>query len=112
MSGISSVLSALSFILSIAAIFFAARTATAAQELRDKLQRSPVSRIASLEESHQNMAEELQHLANRVKMMKVRRATDHVRDDEPRSREPDPYKDPDAWRASINSKLARAKLSQ
>jgi uncharacterized protein YlxW (UPF0749 family) len=106
----SNVLSVLSFIVSLAAALFAARTATAARELRDRAMRYPTSRIESLQESLHSTQEELHNLANRVKMMKVRRAADHIRDDAPVSRDPDPHKEPDRWREWMNSKLARAKI--
>lgn len=44
----------------------------------------------------------LEVLANRVKMMRVRTAANHVKD---QPTEPDPYKDPEAWRKAMNLKL-------
>jgi hypothetical protein len=51
----------------------------------------------------------LEVVANRVKMMKVRGAANHVREDRP-SETPDPYKNPDAWRLWMNNQMARGKV--
>lgn len=107
MSGFFNVLSACSFILSIAACFFAARTATRTQELQDQLARLPLSRLQSLEASMTEQADALLTLANKMKMQKVRGAADHVR---PRGELPDPYTDPDGWRKAMNTKLGLGKL--
>lgn len=111
MTDISSVLSALSFILSVVAVISVARTVTVVQELRELLRRSPQSRIASLETSRDEMQLELLNLANRLKMIKVRRAADHVRDDDDeKPKFPDPHRDPDGWRKAMNLDLAKRRI--
>lgn len=65
------------------------------------------SRIESLMNSRDEITAALDALAQRVKMQRVRNATDHATG--PRAI-PDPYKDPDGWRAAVNSQLARGKL--
>jgi hypothetical protein len=80
------------------------------RELRDRLQRSPLSRIQSLETSHEELAAELQAVANRVKMMRVRNATNHTRDPEPSSEMPDPHTQPEAWRKAMNLKIAQRSI--
>lgn len=97
------VLSVLGFFLSILAVSFAARSAIRVRELQDMLTRSPLSRVQSLETSLTDMQGALTEVANRVKMMKVRNAATHVPE---KSSEPDPYKDPDGWRRSMNRRLA------
>lgn len=111
MTDFFSVLSVSSFILSIGTAFCVARIAIRVRELQDRLARSPISRIEYLEGFTESLTDEVKNLANRVKMIKVRRAADHVRDDAPKSELPDPYKNPDEWRAAMNSKLSRAKIS-
>lgn len=110
MSDIFNVLAVLAFLLSLLACFSAARTAEAPRELRELLRHSPISRLKSLETSRAEMGDELQALANRVKMMRVRRATDHVRDDKPEETDPDPHREPDRWRDWMNGRLARDRL--
>lgn len=68
------------------------------------------SRIQSLTESHALSVEELQNLANRVKMQRVRSAADHATSSKPDG-EPDPIRDPDKWRAWMNRKIAMARLN-
>lgn len=110
-TGFFNVLSVSSCILSMLACRYAVRAVTVAQELQAQNEHSPASRMASLEASQSELLEELQNLANRVKMMKVRRAADHVDDAKPRAGAmPDPYKDPDGWRTAMNSRLGKGKL--
>lgn len=111
MTDISSVLSALAFFLSIAAAFYSARSVTLARELRDRLSPFPESRLRSLETSQAELSDALTEVANRVKMMKVRGAVNHVRSDQAKSDDPDPHKEPDRWREWMNSRLARARLN-
>jgi len=108
--GIFSVLSASSFILSILATFYAARNAIRLRELRATLRPLPLSRLQSLETSQAEMLAELQAIANRMKMRDVRAAANHVGRTSGPSADPDPYKDPDAWRKMMNTRLAQAKL--
>ncbi len=114
MSATSSVLSALAFILSIAACLFAARSAIQVQELRDLLAALPVSQMRSIAASQSSISDRLDDhqrsladLANRFKMTKVRAATDHVRE---KSADPDPHSEPDRWREWMNAKLNRRRL--
>jgi hypothetical protein len=102
-----SVLSVLSFILSIAACLFVARIATQLRELRRQPQALPLSRLKSLETSLEETQDALAEVANRVKMMRVRSATNHVR---PSNATPDPHTDPDAWRKMMNSRLSINKI--
>ncbi len=93
-------------LLSLGAVIFVARRAAHAQALPLVNLRSVESRLASFENSLADQATALEAIANRVKMMKVRNAANHV---ESSQGEPDPFKDPDRWRAAMNSKLARNK---
>jgi hypothetical protein len=68
------------------------------------------SRIQSLTESHELSVDELKNLANRVKMQRVRNATDHATNSKSDG-EPDPIRDPDRWRAWMNRKIAMARLN-
>lgn len=66
------------------------------------------SRVQSLSESLELTQTELERLANRVKMQKVRNTTEHS---QRRAGElPDPYTSPDEWRAAVNRKLAQQRL--
>jgi len=106
-SGIFNALSASSFILSILALYFAVRSAIRARELQATLRPLPLSRLQSIETSQAEMLVELQAVANSLKMQKVRAAANHTSG---RSADPDPYKDPDAWRKMMNTRLAQAKI--
>jgi len=109
MVGCSSVLSAASFILSCAALFLSVRSAIRVQELRRAKADYGASRITSIETSLHELQDELQHLANRVKMIRVRNTTDHATgNSKPKTGPdglPDPYTDPDGWRKAMNAKL-------
>lgn len=65
------------------------------------------SRVESLTSSRDELTVALDALAQRVKMQRVRTAVDHATG--PRGL-PDPYKNPDEWRAAVNSQLSRGKL--
>ena len=69
----------------------------------------PESALRSLKESVQEHSDELLAIANRVKMMKVRAATSHT-DGKKSDGLPDPYKDPDGWRAAMNSRMAKQRI--
>jgi hypothetical protein len=101
-------LSVLAFFLSLAAFWLAVQSATHVQELRDRPESSQVSRIKSLETSLAETNDALAAVANRVKMMRVRSAANHTAD---RDDSPDPYKDPDRWRQSINKQIALGRLN-
>lgn len=110
MDAIFNALSVLSFILSAAAIYFAARAATVVQELRDLAARFPASALQSLRDSQADQAQALADIANRVKMIKVRNAANHVRDDRPKDAMPDPHRDPEGWRKAMNERIMRARV--
>ena len=103
MNDISNALSVSACLLSIVATFCVVRIAIQVRELRDQVAHSNASRVKYLETSLAEMRDELEGVANRLKMMRVRAATNHVRET---SGEPDPYKDPDGWRRAMNRKLA------
>jgi hypothetical protein len=110
MNAFFNALSVLGFFLSIAAAFSAARSVTAARELRDRLNPLPLSRLQSLETSLADTQDALSEVANRVKMMRVRSSANHVREAKEPNALPDPYKDPDGWRNAMNSRLSRVKV--
>jgi hypothetical protein len=68
--------------------------------------RSLDSRVQSLEQSVEDTRLTLEQLANRVKMMRVRNAVNHTTD----KTDPDPYRDPNAWRTEMNRKLAQRRI--
>lgn len=73
--------------------------------------RSAHSRLASLNESQEGLQLELERLANRVKMQRVRNATEHGNGRKPVGDDlPDPYTNPDEWRAAANKRLTQGKL--
>lgn len=97
------VLSVLGCFLSILAAISAAQSAIRVRELLDQLQVFPTSRLRLLETSLTETREGLEEVANRVKMMRVRNAANHTSE---KSADPDPYRDPEAWRRAMNRKLA------
>ena len=103
MNDFSFALTAIALVLAIGGCLFAAVTAAAVRELRDRLQSLPVSRLLSLDKSVQDTQEVLAELAQRVKMMKVRSAVNHVRRGD--QGEPDARLDPEAWRNWKNAQL-------
>jgi len=74
-----------------------------------KLTRSHESRIASLQESTELLTAELERLAQRVKMQRVRNATEHATKSKSAGDMPDPVAYPNEWRAAMNRKIAEAK---
>lgn len=109
MVGFFNALSAGTFILSCVALYLSVRSATRVAELQRAKRDYGASRISSIETSMQELAVELQHLANRVKMQRVRNTTDHATGaSKPKTSAddlPDPYTEPDAWRKAMNAKL-------
>lgn len=108
----TAILLALSAVLStcclILTVLFARRArrelAPAARALR-----SFDSRLQSLTESQELLGQELERLANRVKMQRVRNATDHGQTQLGKGSMPDPVSHPNEWRTAMNRKLAEAK---
>lgn len=76
----------------------------------DKRIRSIESRQRSITDSLSGWSSELEALSQRVKMQRVRNATTHATKE--RDGLPDPYKEPDAWRAAVNRKLAFGKMPE
>lgn len=105
----SSAVLAGTFVLCLICLFWLVRLAARVSELQDTSSFLKASRVASLEERLTETEETLSGLANRVKMMRVRNAVTHT--DKPNGGEPDPYRDPNAWRAAMNRRLAQGKLS-
>lgn len=110
LTNFSIVLAATSFFLSVLTALSVVRVARAATELQDRLNSLPNSPSASLAKRVNELEDEVLNLANRVKMIKVRRAADHVRDDAPRDGMPDPHKDPDGWRKAMNLRIAQGRI--
>jgi TolA-binding protein len=87
-------------------VFVAQRATADAESLRKRL-RSCESRIESISNSVEEQTATLTELANRVKMQRVRNVVNHAAGS---SGEPDPYKNPDEWRAMMTRKIALAKV--
>jgi hypothetical protein len=88
----------------IAAAIFARRLA----ESQGPRECSCESRVRSLTASVEDQATAMLDLANRMKMIKVRSASNHaMKPDGP----PDPFKDPDGWRRAMNARIVHGKLS-
>lgn len=109
MSVFSSAVLAGTFVLCLICLFWLVRVAARVSELQDASQFLKASRVASLEERLTETEETLSGLANRVKMMRVRNAVTHT--DKLNGAEPDPYRDPNGWRAAMNRRLAQGKLN-
>jgi hypothetical protein len=60
-----------------------------------------------LRESLEATQVELERLTNRVKMQRVRNVTEHGL--KPTGDMPDPYREPNEWRAAMNRKLAQSR---
>lgn len=108
MSDFSFALSVTACFLSILAVICVAVIAVRVRESQDALQRFPVSRLRSIEQSLTDTQDAVTEVANRVKMMKVRNAANHS--DPDKRGLPDPYKDPDGWRKAMNARLHTAKI--
>lgn len=102
------VAAAASLVFCLILAFFTARIAVRVSELSaivESLNESPPESLsARLSEAEETLA----MLANRVKMMRVRNAVTHT--DKPNGEIPDPFRDPNGWRAAMNRKLARGTL--
>lgn len=100
---ISSVLIALSFTGSLAAIYLAVRSAGHVWELQRALADFKPLAAQSLETRLSELESTLSVVANRVKMTKVRNAATHLERD--KTGEPDAKSDPEGWRAWKNAQL-------
>ena len=99
---------AVSSVFSLIALFFAVHTARRASALLDHVRLLSALPPESLSARLNELEETVSLLANRVKMMRVRNAVTHT--DKSNGAAPDPYKDPNGWRAEMNRKLAFGKL--
>lgn len=104
------VATAICLLCSLGALLFAARAVRLAMELRQHWQQSATSSGAALSQRMDEAEETLKVIANRLKMMKVRGAANHVRRDN--GDEPDPRSDPEGWRAWKNSQLRAGQFNQ
>lgn len=93
----------LAFCCLIAALWSVLRVNRALESLREA-QPCSVSRIKSIEASLEELQGAITEVANRVKMMRVRSAANHVSD---KSAAPDPYREPDAWRRHMEKQLRK-----
>lgn len=106
--------SASSVALSICSVILASWSARSAKRVAEsppaKL-RSIESRIASLEDSVSEWSQLTKDVANSVKMMKVRRMTAGPSSSGQPGDLPDPYKDPEGWRAAMNRRITAQRLN-
>lgn len=96
---------AICILCTLVAISAALRATLALESLHRKL-RSVESQQRSMQTSLSEYSETLEGLAQRVKMQRVRNATNHIRE---KNSDPDPYTSPDEWRKAINRRLAIGK---
>ena len=97
-----SVLSAALSVFCFLAACFAVRAANRVQELPQARLRCVESRTESLVASLNDLQSTMEVLANRVKMQRVRNFAMHAVGSDG---EPDPARDPEAWRAWKNKQL-------
>lgn len=103
---IFSVLIAFALSVSLVAIFLAARSVVAVQELRQHFQLLNASAPESLKARVSEIESTLEVLANRVKMQRVRTAAEHATKPATKTAgEPDPAVDPEGWRNWQNKQL-------
>ena len=107
---ISSVLIALSFTGSLAAIYLAAQNAARVWELQQALAAFKPLAAQSLETRLSECESTLSIVANRVKMTRVRTAATHLERD--KGGEPDAKSDPEAWRTWKNAQLRARQFNQ
>lgn len=103
------VAAAASWLFCLILAFLLARTAARVSEFEARVRSLNESPSESLSARLSELEETVSLLANRVKMMKVRNAVTHT--DKPNGAEPDPYRDPNGWRAAMNRRFAQGKLS-
>lgn len=109
MSEFFSVAAVASWLFCLILAFLLARIAARVSELEDRVRSLNESPSESLSARLSELEETVSLLANRVKMMRVRNAVTHT--DKSNGGEPDPYRDPNGWRAAMNRRLAQGKLS-
>ena len=102
------VAAAVSLVFCVILAFIAARIAARVSELSDHVRSLSVSPSESHSARLSELEETVSVLANRVKMMRVRNAATHT--DRSNGADPDPYRDPNAWRQAMNRKLSQSKL--
>jgi hypothetical protein len=100
---IFNVLTVLSLLSSIVAIFCSARNAVRVSELRQAWTHYVPSVSRSLETRLSELEDAVAVVANRVKMTKVRNAATHT--DRDKGGEPDARLDPEGWRTWKNAQL-------
>lgn len=100
---------AIMWVLQFLASVYVVKRARALQALPDRLRASYDSRMRLLAESHEEMRETVDRLADQVKMMNVRAKITHGTRSKKATDEPDATTDPDAWRQWMNRKLNRQK---
>jgi len=104
------VLSVMACIACSAVSLYAVRLATRASESVRRRLSSCESRVELLEDSHREGLTLMADLANRLKMTRVRNANAHSAQSPDVSTDPDPYKDPEAWRKMMGRRMAEAKM--
>jgi uncharacterized protein YlxW (UPF0749 family) len=113
MSTVFSVLTVVICTLCLLGCVFVVRNASHVTESQEAAKPSVERRLELLSESLKSTQDELEHLAQKVKMQRVRNATDHATrtngGGSGRNGEPDPYSQPDEWRRMMEDKLARRK---
>jgi len=97
------------YLLLFLGVLYAVRVARRALALPGAATRSYESRLESLQSSHAEMRDQLDFLADQIKMMNVRSKITHATRKTKATDEPDPIKDPDSWRQWMTRKLNRQK---
>lgn len=110
MNGFFFAVAAASLAASVYATFRAVRTAALVSELREAIARWSKSPSASVTERLDGLEDNLELLANRIKMMRVRNAATHTDSKVGSNGLPDPHRDPDGWRRAMNQRLSQSKL--
>lgn len=109
LNGFSFVLIACMWALPFLVSLYAVKLARAAWALPAQAKDSTDSRLRLLAESHEEMREVVDRLADQVKMANVRAKLTHGTRKAKADEEPNATTDPDAWRQWMNRKLNRQK---